>query len=318
MKLSEVYCTGSPDFAKVYRELEKAGKIQGGLSSCTNHDDRQFGPNETENDIYWCFADPPDDYASSGRKEITPSELSKMWLGYDCLAPLTKSNTYCKGGEELARVLKVCSEKGVPGSYPSYSQVIDCAVQVSEAIYGSGIGYSSKMELYSKDGRREINAHQFSEIWLGYDCLVQKPTDIPVKAKIYCQGCDAFLFVLQELAKQSDRLFIGEKKVRLFADIRQWADPTCFCGVNPDPNDYICWSRHESEFISAGYQKVTPNEFSIAWLGYDCLDGKVKETVSTSVEEYPVEDEPHEIECHDEPLIGSLLLPKSFKPKIIL
>lgn len=274
MKKKNVYCKGGPDFAKVYEKIKEKGLISGSIDSSHLLKERyEFGSSEVKDNIlfssmnYWS--------RDGSFTEVNPHEFSEIWLGYDCLEKLTKEKVFCKGGPDTQKVIeemaKHIDKMIVDGQQIRISKSDVWGrtnVTVGLSAFGGNIAYSDDPRWFPENDYTEVDVHTFSVLWLGYDCLTSSDFD---KGKIYCHCGSDFKKVIAELVKHPEKLIYNGRKIDVNPDCYMWDDNGCFAGLGTSNDTRITYCHNSEQYSSHGYKRVTPSEFSIAWLGYDCL-----------------------------------------------
>lgn len=272
----KVYCQGSKELARVLEEIKKSKKIKH-LPSVELWDTSSnfFAQSSFDKDTIG-FTSSSNWFKDLGYTKVTPDVFSKVWLGYNCL--LDKKKVFCVGSKDLLKVLKEIAKRpsitlGIPNDY--YCTQPDHVV----GYYGGTFQLSSFRTTFSKMDYIEVTPRELSLMWLGYDCTLEETkkeikkeeSNHLDKYKIYCRGSEKLSQVLSAI------------ELKMLVDIRgegHWTDSRYSFAYDQDYplETRICYSSTNPAWFAKdwGYKEVTPEEFSIAWLGYNCLEESKK------------------------------------------
>ena len=171
MSSKKVYCNGSIELQRVLQVIEALHKnVTIVAKDFWMENDVKFGLSPLTPDLI--TASLTDGYFKSSQyAQVDPHIFSIAWLGFDCL---DKIKVYCTGGTEFAKVIRQIEKTGIICPDSAFWTNKD-VVFISSCLPNT-INYYWKhyyCDYVRTEEAIEVNPHQFSVIWLGYDCLEQ-------------------------------------------------------------------------------------------------------------------------------------------------
>lgn len=191
---------------------------------------------------------------------------------------IDRQKIFCQGGEILSKVLKAISRSGirVHGIERGSCDAWYFGYSVRHA---TSIGYDLGPEFFQKNGYKKVDPYTFAVAWLG-----KIPEEISVDAKTFCfcKGGETFKKVLSEMIKRNLVSFGAPEAVleKATYDHYKFGIGSAHSNFGYSGLDY---------FETRNCIEVSPEVFSVIWLGYDA-DSIIKSDSKSTLVVTPKQD----------------------------